>query len=114
MGADEQVIVPSRESSAFPDVSVVMPVHDMPLALVRKAIRSVRKQDHPGPIEVVLWDDGSRDPVLRAAYAAIAGVVRRRRRPGGGAGDRYVPYRRVPRGSRARATMPSAAPGPSG
>ena len=56
-----------------PDVSVVMPVHDMPLALVRKAIRSVRRQDHPGPIELVLWDDGSCDPALQAAYAAIAG-----------------------------------------
>jgi glycosyltransferase involved in cell wall biosynthesis len=55
-----------------PDVSVVMPVHDMPLRLLRKAIRSVRRQDHPGPIELVLWDDGSRDPVLQAAYAAIA------------------------------------------
>ena len=73
MGADQPVTVPSPESSAFPDVSVVMPVHDMPLALVRKAIRSVRRQDHPGPIELVLWDDGSRDPVLQTAYAAIAG-----------------------------------------
>jgi len=50
-----------------------MPVHDMPLRLVRRAIRSVRRQDHPGPVEVVLWDDGSRDPALWAAYAAIAG-----------------------------------------
>ncbi|MDT7581711.1 MAG: hypothetical protein QOK35_2975 [Pseudonocardiales bacterium] len=71
MGA-EQVIAPFPDASAAPDVSVVMPVHDMPLHLVRKAIRSVRRQDHPGPIELVLWDDGSCDPVLRAAYAAIA------------------------------------------
>ena len=50
-----------------------MPVHDMPLRLVRKALKSVRRQDHCGPIEVVLWDDGSRQPAVRAAYAAIAG-----------------------------------------
>src|SRR3954454_15789951 len=73
MGAGQQVIVPFPDASAAPDVSVVMPVHDMPLRLVRRAIRSVRRQDHPGPVEVVLWDDGSRDPALRAAYAAIAG-----------------------------------------
>jgi glycosyltransferase involved in cell wall biosynthesis len=73
MGAGQQVIVPFPDASATPDVSVVMPVHDMPLRLVRRAIRSVRRQDHPGPVEVVLWDDGSRDPALRAAYAAIAG-----------------------------------------
>jgi glycosyltransferase involved in cell wall biosynthesis len=49
-----------------------MPVHDMPLHLVRRAIKSVQRQDHPGSIEVVLWDDGSRDPVLRAGYVGIA------------------------------------------
>jgi glycosyltransferase involved in cell wall biosynthesis len=59
----------ARENS--PDVSVVMPVHDMPLKYVRRAIRSVRKQDHPGAIEVVLWDDGSRDPYRVGAYAAM-------------------------------------------
>jgi glycosyltransferase involved in cell wall biosynthesis len=51
-----------------PEVSVIMPVHDMPPKLVRSAIRSVRRQDHHGPIEVVLWDDGSCDPHHRAAY----------------------------------------------
>jgi glycosyltransferase involved in cell wall biosynthesis len=45
-----------------------MPVHDMPAKLVRRAIRSVRRQDHPGAIEVVLWDDGSHNPYLRVAY----------------------------------------------
>jgi len=55
----------------LPDVSVVMPVHDMPLRYVRRAIRSVRKQDHPGWIEVVLWDDGSRDPYRAGAYAGL-------------------------------------------
>lgn len=50
-----------------------MPVHDMPPPLVGAALESVRTQDHPGPIEVVLWDDGSRDPAARAAYAAAPG-----------------------------------------
>jgi glycosyltransferase involved in cell wall biosynthesis len=81
MGVDQPVIAPC------PDVSIVMPVHDMPLFLVRKAIRSVRKQDHPGPIEVVLWDDGSRDPVLRLAYAAVAGSFDEADPP---AGDRTI------------------------
>src|SRR5690348_6190685 len=71
MGADRQVIVPSPDVRARPDVSVVMPVHDMPVSLVRKAIRSVRRQDHAGPIELVRWDDGSCDPGRRAAYADI-------------------------------------------
>ena len=70
--ADQQVTAPSLDPPGPPDVSVVMPVHDMPLSLVHRAIRSVRKQDHAGSIEIVLWDDGSRDPVLSAAYAAIA------------------------------------------
>jgi glycosyltransferase involved in cell wall biosynthesis len=56
-----------------PDVSVVMPVHDMPVKLVRRAIRSVRRQDHEGGIEIVLWDDGSRDPRCREAYAGMGG-----------------------------------------
>jgi hypothetical protein len=51
-----------------PDVSVIMPVHDMPGDLVRRAIRSVRRQDHRGPIELVLWDDGSCDSRHRGAY----------------------------------------------
>jgi glycosyltransferase involved in cell wall biosynthesis len=72
--ADQQVTARSLDLPATSDVSVVMPVHDMPIALVNRAIRSVREQDHAGPIEIVLWDDGSRDPVLRAAYEAIAGA----------------------------------------
>ena len=82
---------PFPDAPVTPDVSVVMPVHDMPLPLVRKAIRSVRKQDYPGPIEVVLWDDGSRDPALRAAYAAIAGVIRPGRATRRRAHHRHVP-----------------------
>ena len=66
----------------MPDVSVVMPVHDMPVKFVRRAIRSVRKQDHPGPIEVVLWDDGSLDPVRVDAYAAMSGAFDRETAPG--------------------------------
>ena len=73
MGADQQVTASSPDGSAIPDVSVVMPVHDMPLHLVRKALKSVRRQDHCGPIEVVLWDDGSRNPAVREAYRAIGG-----------------------------------------
>jgi glycosyltransferase involved in cell wall biosynthesis len=73
MGADQQVTASSPDGSAIPDVSVVMPVHDMPLHLVRKALKSVRRQDHCGPIEVVLWDDGSRNPAVREAYMAIGG-----------------------------------------
>ena len=68
--------------AACPDVSVVMPVHDMPAKLVRRAIRSVRRQDHAGAIEVVLWDDGSGDPALRAAYERMPELVRRRHSAG--------------------------------
>lgn len=58
-----------------PDVSVVVPVHDMPPRHVRRAIGSVCRQDHPGAIEVVLWDDGSRDPYRSGAYAAMAATL---------------------------------------
>jgi glycosyltransferase involved in cell wall biosynthesis len=67
------MILPSPDARRMPDVSVVMPVHDMPLHLVRRAITSVRRQDHAGPIEVVLWDDGSHHPGLRTAYTTIGG-----------------------------------------
>jgi hypothetical protein len=60
---------------SLPDVSVVMPVHDMPPRLVRRAVRSVRRQDHRGSIEIVLWDDGSRDPRCREAYAEIGAAA---------------------------------------
>ena len=43
------------------------------MKLVRNAIRSVRRQDHGGPIEVVLWDDGSCDPRHWDAYARMVG-----------------------------------------
>jgi glycosyltransferase involved in cell wall biosynthesis len=83
MGADQPVTVPSPDVAVIPDVSVVMPVHDMPLELVRKAIRSVRRQDHGGLIELVLWDDGSHDTGLRAAYAGVAGWFTDAARPVG-------------------------------
>jgi cellulose synthase/poly-beta-1,6-N-acetylglucosamine synthase-like glycosyltransferase len=55
----------------FPVVSVVMPVHDMPMTLVRRALRSVHRQNYSGAIETILWDDGSRNPYYRDAYAAL-------------------------------------------
>ena len=58
--------------SPVPDVSVIMPVHAMPLNHVRRAVRSVRKQDHPGSIELVLWDDGSQDSYRVGAYAGMS------------------------------------------
>jgi glycosyltransferase involved in cell wall biosynthesis len=57
---------------SVPTVSVVMPVHDMPMTLVRRALRSVHRQNYPGVIETILWDDGSRNPYRRDAYAALA------------------------------------------
>ncbi len=69
--------------AACPDVSVVMPVHDMPAKLVRRAIRSVRRQNHAGAIEVVLWDDGSGDPALRSAYERMPGSFDDATRPAG-------------------------------
>jgi CDP-glycerol glycerophosphotransferase len=73
-----------------PDVSVVMPVHDMPQDLVRAALMSVLSQNHQGPIEVVLWDDGSDDPALQAAYAGMAGLF------GGAAERRTIVTHRSP------------------
>jgi glycosyltransferase involved in cell wall biosynthesis len=71
----------------FPGVSVVMPVLDMPVTLVRRAIRSVHGQDYPGAIDIVLWDDGTRDPYRRGAYAALGDGCDE---TDGAAGDRMV------------------------
>ena len=65
----------------------------MPVKLVRNAIRSVRRQDHGGPIEVVLWDDGSCDPRSPGRLRADGRVLRRRRATGRSSDDRHVPYR---------------------
>ena len=39
------------------DLSVVVSTHDRPLQL-REAIAAIRAQDHPGPIETIVVDDG--------------------------------------------------------
>jgi glycosyltransferase involved in cell wall biosynthesis len=80
--------------TSTPDVSVVMPVHDMPWSLVRQAIRSIRKQDHRGPIELVLWDDGSCDPRHRSAYGRAAALLEAAAAP---SGPRTVVTRRTER-----------------
>lgn len=60
-----------------PIVSVVMPVRDTPIGLVRRALRSVVLQDFPGHVELVVWDDGSRPDLARriATTARWAGRV---------------------------------------
>ncbi|MEK6440318.1 glycosyltransferase [Pseudonocardia sp. T1-2H] len=49
----------SGRDGGLPRVAVVMPVRDMDPVLVCRAVASVHGQTYPGPIELVLWDDGS-------------------------------------------------------
>jgi GT2 family glycosyltransferase len=53
-----------------PRISVVMPVHDPPLAHLRAAIRSVVDQLYPS-WELCIADDASSDPAVRAALAEL-------------------------------------------
>ena len=46
--------------NALPSVSVIMPWHNTPIPLVKRAIDSVIRQDYEGPIELVVCNDGSR------------------------------------------------------
>jgi glycosyltransferase involved in cell wall biosynthesis len=65
---------PSRPS-ARPDISVIMPVKDTAPDLIDDAVASAIGQDHAGHVELVVWDDGSRDP---ATVAALEQLGRRR------------------------------------
>jgi hypothetical protein len=59
-------------------VSVIMPVKDTPPALLLRAVLSAQEQDTSQRVEIVVWDDGTRDRDCRAAIAALArtpGVV---------------------------------------
>lgn len=59
-----------------PLFSVVVPVHDPPLGLLRACLASIRNQTWTD-WELVLVDDGSRDPAVRAELAAACATDRR-------------------------------------
>ena len=60
---------PIRRSS--PVISVLTPVHDPPLRMLREAVESVRSQSY-GKWELCLTDDGSCNPEVIAALAEYA------------------------------------------
>lgn len=64
------------ESPPAPSVSVIIPVKDTETALLRRAIESVLDQDHRGPLEIVVWDDGSRVRRYREHCALITNLQR--------------------------------------
>jgi GT2 family glycosyltransferase len=61
----------SRSERAAPLVSVLIPVHDPPLQMLREAIDSVREQTF-GDWQICLVDDGSRDPAVISAVSDYA------------------------------------------
>lgn len=67
---------------SFPSIGVVIPTRDRP-QLLRRAIASVRAQDYPGPLRVVVVHDQS-EPDRRLAGSAEPPVMVlvNRRRPG--------------------------------
>jgi len=74
-----------------PVVSVVMPVFEMPLRLVERALRSVALQDYPGLLEIVIWNDGSRRRAYNAELDHLASAVQR---PDRVFGVRHSPHNR--------------------
>ena len=62
----------AMRDSAFPAVTVMMPVRDEAMSDIREALCSIAAQDYPGTIETVIAD-GSRRPLDRR-LAAAAGV----------------------------------------
>ncbi|MDP6460135.1 MAG: glycosyltransferase [Gemmatimonadota bacterium] len=62
-----------------PAVSVVVPVYDNAATLAR-LLRACRQQDHPGGVEVIVVDDGSRDDSAGIAEEAGVRVIRQENR----------------------------------
>ena len=87
--APERAPAPERAGAA-PRFSVLTPVHDPPVAMLRRALDSVRAQTL-GDWELRLVDDGSTDPeviALLARYAAGDSRIHlRRREQAGGISD---------------------------
>jgi biofilm PGA synthesis N-glycosyltransferase PgaC len=72
---------PPARASSFPPVTVCLPVHDGAAFLERK-LRSLMEQDYPGPLEILVYSDGSRDGSEALARAcpgvtALGGEERR-------------------------------------
>jgi len=69
--AAQPVPDPTGQPSAYPGVSVVMPVLDEERHL-RQAVTRVLEQDYPGPVEVVVALGPSRDRTDEVAGALAA------------------------------------------
>jgi biofilm PGA synthesis N-glycosyltransferase PgaC len=72
---------PLARATSFPAVTVCLPVHDG-AAFLEGKLRSLIEQDYPGPLEILVYSDGSRDGTEALARAcpgvtAIAGQERR-------------------------------------
>lgn len=65
----------------LPVVSVIMPLKDMPIAFVERAVCSAVEQDYAGLLEVIVWNDGSRHRAYRAELDQLARFADRRDRP---------------------------------
>ena len=59
--------------SAFPAVTLMMPVRDKAMSDIREALCSIAAQDYPGTIETVIAD-GSRRPLDHRLAAGVCGV----------------------------------------
>ncbi len=62
---------PARGIPGRPSISVLMAVHDPPLEFLQEALESVQRQTSPVH-ELILSDDGSTDPQVRAIVARAA------------------------------------------
>lgn len=84
----------SANAAALPDVSVIVPLKDMPFAYVQRALLSAIEQDYPGLVEVVVWNDGS----THSAYRRGLDMLVRALRTHHGRREIHVHHRRRNRG----------------
>lgn len=68
--------VDGANAAALPDVSVIVPLRDMPLPLVQRALLSAVEQDYPGVVEVVIWNDGSAHRSYRPGLDMLVRALR--------------------------------------
>lgn len=63
-----------------PSVSVILPTHNRP-QLLAEALSSIDRQTYPGPIEIIVADDGSSPPVTESSLPPSRFLIRIVRHP---------------------------------
>ena len=87
--ADQRLDVPGDTPDVWPAVTVVVPARNE-AAVIGRAVGSLRAQDYPGDLVVIVVDDESDDGTAEGARGAGAVVVGGVARPGGWVGKTWA------------------------